>query len=140
MCGKHCDTVADGCMVTIFSNSIDLGSQVVHKIITTVLLGNVCTCCYFFVNLATVLNVYLRCLFFVFLKETKSNQILQFLMLFCRIKYFPAMQYEIPPSFVFLQLRSIFRAALVRARVCSLYHGVRLFSLIFLKCKGATVT
>ncbi len=43
-------------------------------------------------------------------------------------------------SFVFLHLRSIFRAALFRVRVCSLYHGVRLFSLIFLKRKGATVS
>ncbi len=42
-------------------------------------------------------------------------------------------------SFAFLQLRSIFRAALFRARVCSLYHGVGLFSLIFLKRKGATI-
>ncbi len=43
-------------------------------------------------------------------------------------------------SFVFLQLRSILRAALFRVRVCSLYHGVGLFSLIFLKRKGATVS
>uniref|UniRef100_A0A671S880 Calcium-activated chloride channel regulator 4-like n=1 Tax=Sinocyclocheilus anshuiensis TaxID=1608454 RepID=A0A671S880_9TELE len=39
-----------------------------------------------------------------------------------------------------LQLRSIFRAALFRVRFCSLYHGVKLFSLIFLKRKGATVS
>ncbi len=43
-------------------------------------------------------------------------------------------------SFVFLPLRSIFQAALSRVQVCSLYHGVRLFSLIFLKRKGATVS
>ncbi len=42
-------------------------------------------------------------------------------------------------SFVLLQLRSIFQAALFRARVCSVYHGVGLFSSIFLKRKGATV-
>ncbi len=33
-----------------------------------------------------------------------------------------------------------FRAALYRAQVCSLYHGVGLFSLIFLERKGATVS
>ncbi|KAI2647390.1 Transposon Tf2-8 polyprotein [Labeo rohita] len=38
------------------------------------------------------------------------------------------------------RLRSIFRAALFRARVCSLYHGVGLFSLIFLRRRGATVS
>ncbi len=44
-------------------------------------------------------------------------------------------------SFVFLQLRSIFQAALFRVRVyLLLYHGVGLFSLIFLKRKGATVS
>ncbi len=43
-------------------------------------------------------------------------------------------------SLVFLQLRSFFRAALFRARVCSLYHGFGLFSLIFIKRKGATVS
>ncbi len=43
-------------------------------------------------------------------------------------------------SFIFLQLRSIIQAALFRARVCSLYNGVGLFSLIFFKRKGATVS
>ncbi len=33
-----------------------------------------------------------------------------------------------------------FQAALYRAQVCSLYHGVGLFSLIFLERKGATVS
>ncbi len=56
-------------------------------------------------------------------------------MLFCRIGYFPAKQYEIP-----LVLFSIFRGEFFRSRVCSLYHGVGLFSLIFLKCKGVTVS
>ncbi len=61
-------------------------------------------------------------------------------MLFCRIGYFPAKPYKIPLvlfSFVFL---TIFWAALFRARVCSLYHSVGLFSLIFLKRKGATIS
>ncbi len=42
--------------------------------------------------------------------------------------------------FVFFQLRSVFQATLFRARVCSLYHGFGLFSLIFLKRKGVTVS
>ncbi len=62
------------------------------------------------------------------------------LMLFSRIEYFPAKQYNIPLVLFFLQLRSIFRAALFRARVYSLYHSVGLFFLIFLKRKGATVS
>ncbi len=41
------------------------------------------------------------------------------------------MRYEIPV--VFIKLGSIFWAALFRARVCSLYHGFGLFSLIFMK-------
>ncbi len=41
------------------------------------------------------------------------------------------MRYEIP--IVFIKLGSIFWAALFRARVCSLYHGFGLFSLIFMK-------
>ncbi len=46
-------------------------------------------------KLATVLNIYLG-LCFSELKEMKSNQILPFLMLFCRRRYFPAMQLKIP--------------------------------------------
>ncbi len=40
--------------------------------------------------------------------------------------------------FFFFHLRSICRTALFRVRVCSLYHGVGLFSLIFFKRKGTT--
>ncbi len=61
-------------------------------------------------------------------------------MLFYRIGYFPDKQYEIPLVLFSSICVSIFRAALFRARVCSLYHGVGLFSLIFLKRKGATVS
>ncbi len=49
----------------------------------------------------------------------------------------PAKQYEIPP--VLFSSSSIFRAALFRSQVCSLYHSVGLFSLsvkdqLYLKC------
>ncbi len=63
-------------MVTIFiSDSIDLGSKVVHKIITAVLLGMPTPVdALFFVNLVTVLNKY-RGLVCFLLEEMKSNQI-----------------------------------------------------------------
>ncbi len=77
----------------------------------------------FFFFLATVLNVYLRCLFFVFLKETKSNQILQFLMLFCRIKYFTAMQYEIL-LVLFFSSCALFSGLLSLGRECAHYTTV----------------
>ncbi len=60
-------------------------------------------------------------------------------MLFCRIGYFPKL-YEIPLVLFSSSCAPFSQAALFRAQVCSLYHGVGLFSLIFLKRKGATVS
>ncbi len=77
----------------------------------------------FFVNLATLLNVYLRCFVFCFSKRDKSNQILQFLMLFCRIKYFPAMQYEIPPV-LFFSSCALFSGLLSLGHECAHYTTV----------------
>ncbi len=94
---------------------------------------------YYFVNLATVLNKYLGLCLFSSKRDMKSVN-LAICKFFCRREYFPAKQYEIPLIYFFIHLRSIFQAALFMARVCSLYHGVGLFSLIFLKRKGATVS
>ncbi len=68
----------------------------------------------------------------------KSNQIWQFLKLFCRIGYFPTKQYEIP-LVLFSSSCAPFSGLLSLGCECAHYHGVGLFSLIFLKRKGATI-
>ncbi len=65
-------------------------------------------------------------------------------MLFCRIGYFPTKLYEIP-LVLFSSSCAPFSGLLSLGRKlgklkCSLYHGVGLLSLIFVKRKGATVS
>ncbi len=61
-------------------------------------------------------------------------------MLFCRIGYFPAKLYEIP-LVLFSSSCAPFSGLLSLGCECAhYYHGVGLFSLIFFKRKGATVS
>ncbi len=95
---------------------------------------------YVFVNLATVLNKYLRLCLFASKRDVKLADPAVFKVLKYSFNVFSHQAIRNTSNFVFLQLRSIFRAALFRARVCSLYHGVGLVSLIFLRRKGVTVS
>ncbi len=104
----------------MISNRIDLGSKIVHKIITAVLWEKSVTAdVIFFVNIATVLNKYLGLFLFSFKRDEKLSDP-AFCMLFCRRKHFPAMQYEIPLVFFFFSCAT-FSGLLSLGRECAHY-------------------